>query len=147
MIQSVPLLAGAISKEDIDPTPTSMTGFTLSRCPQYHRALTEAHASSGSFKATAAHFPQNAWASFVDDKTASFRKSRFSVGAFQPGSDRAIDDASDEDKACRRFSALRSAPIRRNISVNSDVATKDPNKTGEPPNAFEQLRYCCEASL
>ncbi|KAJ2827745.1 hypothetical protein IWW50_001734 [Coemansia erecta] len=128
-------------------TPTSTSGFTLSRRPQFHRALTEAHASSGSFSATAAHFPQNARASFVDDKTASFRKSRFSVGAFQPGSDRAIDDASDEDKASRRFSALRSAPIRRNISVNSATAAEDPDETSEPPNAVEQLRYRCEASL
>ncbi|KAJ2498719.1 hypothetical protein GGH96_004077 [Coemansia sp. RSA 1972] len=126
-------------------TPTSSSGFTLSRQPQHHRALAEAHASSGSFSATAAHFPQNAMhtpASFGDDKPAGLRKSRFSVGAFQSG-DRAIDD--DEDKASRRFSALRTAPIARNFSVNS--AAEDTDETLEPPNAVEQLRYRCEASL
>ncbi|KAJ1858281.1 hypothetical protein GGH12_001216 [Coemansia sp. RSA 1822] len=127
-------------------TPTSSSGFTLSRQPQHHRALAEAHASSGSFSATAAHFPQNAMhtpASFGDDKTSGLRKSRFSVGAFQSG-DRAIDD-NDEDKASHRFSALRSAPIARNFSVNS--AAEDTDDVLEPPNAVEQLRYRCEASL
>ncbi|KAJ2309211.1 hypothetical protein IWW52_005755, partial [Coemansia sp. RSA 2704] len=66
-------------------TPTSTSGFTLARQPQYHRALAEAHASSGSFSATAAYFPQNAMqtpGSLVDDggRIASFRKSRFSAG-------------------------------------------------------------------
>ncbi|KAJ2207237.1 hypothetical protein IW145_001600 [Coemansia sp. RSA 521] len=126
-------------------TPTSSSGFTLSRQPQHHRALAEAHASSSSFSATAAHTPPNAMhtpVSFGDDKTAGLRKSRFSVGAFQSG-DRAVDDG--EDKASCRFSALRTAPIARNFSVNS--AAEDTDETLEPPNAVEQLRYRCEASL
>ncbi|KAJ2157372.1 hypothetical protein GGF46_004548 [Coemansia sp. RSA 552] len=133
-------------------TPTSASGFTLANLqPQCHRALAEAHASSGLFSAAAACFPQhslNAPASLAEGRDAAgLRKSRFSAGAFQPGaasgihSDRAAEDAAD-DAISRRFSALKSAPPGR----SSFAPSVSEGHSTELPNAVEHLRYRCTAS-
>ncbi|KAJ2693078.1 hypothetical protein H4R19_006056, partial [Coemansia spiralis] len=122
-------------------TPTSASGFTLSRLSVRHRALAEAHASSGSVSATAACFPQSAIqtpASFVDAREAGdLRQSRFSFAGDGPGS---------EGCDARRFSSLVSAPIRRDFSRTS-AAESQTAEFAELPNAVEQLRYRCAASL
>ncbi|KAJ2610250.1 hypothetical protein H4S08_003692 [Coemansia sp. RSA 1365] len=122
-------------------TPTSV------RFSAPHRALAEAHANSRCVSATASYFPQNALhtpASLIDTREKTdLRKSRFSVGAFQPPT--RTEGAIAED-AARRFSALRSAPIRRECSIASAAEDTEAN-AGELPNAVDQLRYRCEASL
>ncbi|KAJ2648817.1 hypothetical protein IWW40_003617 [Coemansia sp. RSA 1250] len=154
IITHTPLGSTAGSVENGATTPTSASGFMLNRQLPCHRALVEAHAVSGSFSATATQFPQNVLqtpTSFVDDrdKVESFRKSRFSVGAFHTATSN-MDNAASADKATedavsRRLSALKSAPIPRNGSVYSAFDTDGVDL--ELPNAVEQLRYRCEESL
>ncbi|KAJ2808732.1 hypothetical protein H4R20_000677 [Coemansia guatemalensis] len=122
-------------------TPTS------ARFSAPHRALAEAHANSRCVSATASYFPQNALhtpASLMDSREkADLRKSRFSTGAFQPPT---RTEAAIADDAARRFSALRSAPIHRESSMVSAAEDAGDN-VSELPNAVDQLRYRCEASL
>ncbi|KAJ2079499.1 hypothetical protein H4R24_003732 [Coemansia sp. RSA 988] len=120
---------------------------TNARFSAPHRALAEAHANSRCVSATASYFPQNALhtpSSLIDTcEKSDLRKSRFSTGACQPS---IRTDAAIADDAARRFSALRSAPIRSESSIVS--AAEDANdNTVELPNAVDQLRYRCEASL
>ncbi|KAJ2766978.1 hypothetical protein IWQ57_004142, partial [Coemansia nantahalensis] len=133
-------------------TPTSALGFTLSRHTARHRALAEAHATSGSVSATAACFPPSAMqtpASFADAReAASLRPTRLSYGG-APRHDDALavaDALGCEGDDARQFGSLTSTPIHRNLSTPSAAEDKTA-ETAELPNAVEQLRYRCAESL
>ncbi|KAJ1813214.1 hypothetical protein LPJ75_003284, partial [Coemansia sp. RSA 2598] len=150
------------SSSSTSATPTSTVGLTLSRQPQFAKALAENHGgNSGSFSATATCFPPNILqgsSSLIEGREGSqLRGSRFSVGAFQSSSNassvnipkESLNEVGDGDGAGNArystFNAVAGSTIYR-MDSRSSAENRD-GLAAAIPNAVEQLRFKCDLSL